>query len=150
MINRVSVVVAMACAFCFPLMTPSPAMAQSYPMTCEISSASLVLVDIGRNLATVTFSRSNGPVASGLQPGQCAWSDRAVRTDEPAVLCLEASIDRITLRSGSTSSGSFNGPGAAVLQSAIYGPTKLMNFMVQQSNIPSIGGLCMQIESYGP
>ncbi len=150
MVMRVSIVLAIAFAVALPLATAVPASAQSYPMTCQIGTMNLALVDIGSNLATVAFARSNGPVVSGLRPGQCAFADRAVRATEPTKLCFEATIARISLRGATASAITFSGPGAAALQSAVYGPTKLMNFTVRNWNIPAVGGACFQIDSYGP
>jgi len=32
------------------------------------------------------FERSGGPATAGLEPGQCAWMDRAVSASEPNVV----------------------------------------------------------------
>ena len=32
----------------------------------------------------VTFAKTQHPAAQGLQPGQCAWLDRAMHPNEPA------------------------------------------------------------------
>jgi hypothetical protein len=35
-------------------------------------------------MLVVTFAKTEHPAAQGLQPGQCAWLDRAMRPNEPA------------------------------------------------------------------
>jgi hypothetical protein len=37
-------------------------------------------------LLIVRFARTGHSAAQGLQPGQCAWLDRAVRPNEPAII----------------------------------------------------------------
>ena len=61
--------------------TPIP----SYPMTCRggpLSVSTFPGADV-----RITFQRGPGPVMSGLAPGQCTWSDRAIGPKEPNVIC---------------------------------------------------------------
>ncbi len=37
---------------------------------------------------TLNFTRSNRPAGSGLNPGECAWTDRGVNANEPDMLSL--------------------------------------------------------------
>lgn len=154
MVHRLSIVLAATFAFCWSLAGPAPASAaEKYLMTCEIGTGGSVLVDQGSDLATATFSRSKGPTAAGLQSGECAFDDRAVLANEPAVLCFGGTINRITFRRDTATSADFGGDGgngARLLVSAIYGPAKLMTFTVRPWNIPALGGACFQIVTYNP
>lgn len=37
----------------------------------------------GRRLLRIRFKRGSQPASAGLNPGECAWADRAVKDDEP-------------------------------------------------------------------
>jgi hypothetical protein len=37
----------------------------------------------GRRLLRIRFKRGSRPATEGLNPGECAWADRAVKEDEP-------------------------------------------------------------------
>ena len=39
--------------------------------------------DSGRRLLRIRFKRGSKPATAGLNPGECAWVDRAVKEDEP-------------------------------------------------------------------
>ena len=69
--------------------TPTTAAAsaqQSYPMTCR-GGGTLVITNDGSNGVRIRFQRGAGAVTSGLLPGQCTWSDRALGSTEPATIC---------------------------------------------------------------
>lgn len=57
----------------------------SYPLTCR-GGAGTLGINTGSQTATMYFSKTSGPAASGLLPGQCAWQDRAVHANEPPCL----------------------------------------------------------------
>ncbi len=59
---------------------------QSYPMTCR-GGGTLVIANAGSDGVRIRFQRGAGSVTSGLTPGQCAWSDRAIGSNEPATIC---------------------------------------------------------------
>ena len=62
----------------------------SYPLTCRGGGGTLGLATTD-NSASFYFTKSNGPAASGLEPGQCSWQDRAISaTAEPT--CLKQSV----------------------------------------------------------
>lgn len=143
MSKRVSLILALASVL--PVTASAPASAQSYPFTCQIGTMNGMAVGGGH--AALTFTRSNGPAASGLQPGQCAFSDRAVKSSEPNSLCFPGTVTAIQFSGSTVVKGfftAFSGPGSSVMQSGVFGPTKLMNFTVHND-----GGGCMAVDSFG-
>lgn len=58
----------------------------SYPMTCR-GSGTLTIRNNGVNSVRISFQSGSGAAFQGLLPGQCSWSDRALRTGEPTTLC---------------------------------------------------------------
>lgn len=58
-----------------------PASASEFPLRCRGKSG---MASSEGTLLVVTFAKTDHPAAQGLQPGQCAWLDRAVRPNEPA------------------------------------------------------------------
>jgi hypothetical protein len=127
----------------------APADAQSYPMSCMIRTMDEAVVVPLAGMARVAFSTSRGPIAAGLQPVQCAFADRAVRAGEPNRLCFAASINEIIFNGSTATRASFGGPGLAVLQSAVFGPTKLVNVTVHLGDVGSLGGPCFLVDAYG-
>jgi len=118
-------------------------------MTCQIGTMNGIYINPPA-IAGVTFAKSNGAVATGLQPGQCAFGDRAVKADEPNQLCFSpAGITGIFLNGKAITGGaSFSGPGERVLLNAVFGPTTLMNFTVHQG--PGINGKpCFIVDHFG-
>lgn len=59
---------------------------QSYPMTCR-GGGTLTIANDGSNGVRINFQRGAGAATSGLSPGQCTWSDRAINSAEPATIC---------------------------------------------------------------
>ncbi len=59
----------------------SPSSRPDFPIRCR--GAHGMASSEGTTLM-VTFARTEHPAQQGLQPGQCAWLDRAVRLNEPA------------------------------------------------------------------
>lgn len=126
------------------LSTSTVARAQSYPFTCRISPQNRPITFAGAQNVTIGFFVSNGPVASGLNDGQCAFADRAVKASEPRLLCASVSLDNFQVNNGATISElSTTGAGGSLLLTALFGPMKLMNFTVHSD------GHCMVIDSYG-
>lgn len=123
---------------------PAPPPATSFPMTCQIGQTNVVSID--QNLVTVRFYNSNGPASSGLQAGQCAFEDRAVRGNEPSNLCLSGAVTALYFTGTSIGVAHFSGPGTSLLQAAMFGPTKLMNFTVHNNN-PAQN--CFVIDRFG-
>ena len=152
MLKRLSVVIAVALTFGLPVATSAPASAQSYPFTCSLGGVGgAAAVDGTANVGAVQFARSKGAVAAGLQPGQCAFGDRAVKSTEPTQLCF-AVHPNVIIFIGSVvdkQNTSFTGPGAALMESAIFGPTKLMNFTVHNGTMGGVQGPCFVIDSFG-
>jgi hypothetical protein len=54
----------------------------TYALLCRGTASLNVWVRPERN-AILIFDRGTKPAGAGLEPGQCAWMDRAVRADEP-------------------------------------------------------------------
>ena len=113
-------------------------------MTCQIGQTNVVNID--QNLVIVRFFDSNGPASSGLQAGQCAFEDRAVRASEPTNLCLSGAVTALYFTGTSIGVAHFSGPGTSLLQAAMFGPTKLMNFTVHNNN-PAEN--CFVIDKFG-
>jgi hypothetical protein len=133
-------------AFGLVLSTSTPARAESYPFTCKIGTMNrpIKFNDVFSGLADVSFSSSIGAVAAGLQPGQCAFSDRAVRPSEPHTLCFAVTLGGVTINQGAViSEAQTSGPGQHLLLAALFGPTTLMNFTVHAA------GTCLSVDSYG-
>jgi hypothetical protein len=57
-----------------------PASAPDFPIRCRGTRG---MASSEGSLLVVTFTRTEYSAAQGLQPGQCAWLDRAVRPNEP-------------------------------------------------------------------
>ncbi|HEU4559903.1 MAG TPA: hypothetical protein VFS20_18790 [Longimicrobium sp.] len=57
----------------------------SYPLLCRGTAGLNVMVRPTR-IGLLIFERSAGPATAGLEPGQCAWMDRAVSGAEPNVI----------------------------------------------------------------
>lgn len=57
----------------------------SYPLLCRGTPGLNVMVRPTR-VGLLIFERSAGPATAGLEPGQCAWIDRAVSASEPNVI----------------------------------------------------------------
>ena len=72
----------------FSLLSTSAFAAQTYPLSCRGGGGTLGLIS-SENAAVFYFSKTSGPAGAGLQPGQCAWVDRAIGTGEPP--CLKQS-----------------------------------------------------------
>lgn len=148
MLARLSLVLAVVVfALGLPFTSATPANAQSYPLTCRIGKMDGMAMDNG--LYLVPFTKGTGPVAAGVQPGSCAWLDRAFKPSEPAALCVKGTVVTLAFTNGVVvqNSTSFGGPGSAVLQAAVFGPTTLMSFTVHNTQ----GILaCLMVDSYGP
>jgi hypothetical protein len=63
-----------------------PARPQSYPMTCR-GGGTLTIRNDGGNGVQIKFQPASGAAPQGLSPGQCTWSDRALRPGEPTTIC---------------------------------------------------------------
>lgn len=68
---------------------------QSYPMTCR-GGGTLTISNNnntgmrGRRMqktVQIKFQPGRGAAPQGLSPGQCSWSDRALRPGEPTTIC---------------------------------------------------------------
>ncbi|MFN6562140.1 MAG: hypothetical protein RMY28_020430 [Nostoc sp. ChiSLP01] len=70
-----------------PIFTVDTAIAQqSYPMTCR-GGGTLAIQNDGSNGVRINFQPGAGAAPQGLSPGQCTWSDRALRSGEPTTIC---------------------------------------------------------------
>jgi hypothetical protein len=59
---------------------------QSYPMTCR-GGGTLSIRNDGGNGVRIRFQPASGAAPQGVSPGQCTWSDRAMRPGEPTTIC---------------------------------------------------------------
>lgn len=148
MLKRLALILALALGL--PLSTLAPAGAASFPFTCKIGAMNAAMWT-APNSATVTFSRSKGPASSGLQPGECAYSNRAVKTSEPNQFCpFSATILQMGFHftAANRVPSVFGGPGSVLLAAAVSGPTKLMNFTVHNGG-EGPDGPCFVIDHFG-
>ncbi|ANV88170.1 hypothetical protein [Picosynechococcus sp. PCC 7117] len=65
----------------------APAQAQqNYPLTCR-GGGNLSITNTSGNNVKIVFRPATGSAPQGLQPGECSWQDRALRPEEPNVIC---------------------------------------------------------------
>ena len=77
----------LALAATLSLAAAAPAEAEtSYPLTCR-GGGYLNISNDAAGGVYISFTASGGAVPMGLQPGECTWSDRALRVGEPTVIC---------------------------------------------------------------
>ncbi|MEA5511772.1 hypothetical protein VB715_18530 [Crocosphaera sp. UHCC 0190] len=62
----------------------------SYPMTCR-GGGNLSIRNTGNNNVKISFRPGSGAVYQGLNPGECTWTDRALRPGEPTIICDNSS-----------------------------------------------------------
>lgn len=68
---------------------------QSYPMTCRGGGTLTISNDNNTDLererrgsgVKIKFQPGSSAAPQGLSPGQCTWSDRALRPGEPTTIC---------------------------------------------------------------
>jgi hypothetical protein len=160
MSKRLSLILVVAVvALGLPLLTPAPAHAASYLLTCQIGPMDPVRLDFqggvpgGLGYTEVNFQKANGPASSGLRPGQCAWPDRGMNSDEPSWLCAPArgtlGLNSVTFRGTTVTQVTYVGGTNALLQTALYGPTQLMNIYVYSEPQLTPGG-CLIVDHFGP
>jgi hypothetical protein len=65
---------------------PAPPRPESYPMTCRGGGTLSIRNDAGGGVR-IRFQPASGAAPQGLSPGQCTWSDRALRPGEPTTIC---------------------------------------------------------------
>lgn len=111
-------------AFLAAVAFASPAQAQSYPLTCR-GGGSLSITNYDGAYVVVRFAAAAGAVPTGLQPGQCSWSDRAMHANEPKAFCDNAARARTYV--------------AQLLDSGAY-------VILQVHN----AGSCMNVDRIGP
>ncbi len=89
MLREIFLAVAMTMVLPFIGAGTAEAAPTTYPLSCRGGGGTLGLATTD-NSALFYFTKSNGPAASGLQPGQCSWQDRPIAaTGEPT--CLKQS-----------------------------------------------------------
>ena len=59
---------------------------QSFPITCR-GGGQLSISNDGAEGVRIRFQPAAGSAPQGMSPGQCTWSDRALRPGEPTVIC---------------------------------------------------------------
>lgn len=78
--------------FCLSMISFTSAYAEEgYPMTCVFDGTQSVSIrpstTVARKLlVSFGFKRATKPATQGVDPGTCAWNDRAVYQDEPAIM----------------------------------------------------------------
>ncbi len=70
-------------------------LAESYPMACRGGGAMHGYLNAtgGRTILVIDFRKANNH--QNLQPGECAWVDRPIRSDEPSTLTYSISSSSI-------------------------------------------------------
>jgi len=98
MLRRASILVAVLAIVGFGALQPAPSRAvnPTYPLTCKpgpflvsLHHAADPVSGAQQNFLSIRFTPGRGAATEGLQPGQCAWGDRAVRASEPTTLLLD-------------------------------------------------------------
>jgi hypothetical protein len=143
-----------------------PKGAKSWALTCLIGPQEYEGATVGLkgSTASVSISSSGHPVSAGLDTGNCAFKDRALKyPQEPSFLCFDGSSIRavgfvpseastgtksrsstypITLATGLR----FDGSGAEVLSSALNGPNQRYTFMVHSGHMGGIS--CFIVDKF--
>ena len=91
-----SLITLMIIGLAFAAQSASAQQTRSYLLTCKAGENAIEIdnrLEQSKLSSPVTsahirytFKRSRGAASAGLAPGQCAWADRAVRDNEPALL----------------------------------------------------------------
>ncbi|BAZ40324.1 hypothetical protein NIES4101_62850 [Calothrix sp. NIES-4101] len=84
--SRLSQTAAVAAILATTLAANSAHAQQSYPMTCR-GGGTISIRNDGGNGVRIRFQPGGGAATQGLSPGQCTWSDRALRAGEPTTIC---------------------------------------------------------------
>ena len=127
--------------------------ARSYTLSCLIGDANSVqLWGLSSAIvAYIEFGRTRGPASAGLQPGQCAYVDRAVTTHESDFLCFKPILSDLNLAFQARAINAWgfgSSPGGALLHQTFFKPAKLMNFKVHSGAFKY--GPCLMIDHFGP
>lgn len=97
--------------------------AQSYPFVCR----GPLTVEFGQNeqpTLIMTFARARKPATEGVDPGTCAWMDRAVRSDEPTCLAHSPRDVRVRLLRETPSSSRPSGGAAETFRPDVTGTVR--------------------------
>jgi hypothetical protein len=60
------------------------------------------------NYVILWFNKGTKPVVQGLNPGECTWADRGMRSEEPGALCMENVALMVGLQTNGTGIWSFS------------------------------------------
>ena len=96
------------------------AVPQSYPLKCRGANTRDLLFTITPSDIQMTFKKAPQNAVLGLQPGQCAWMDRALNANEPARIAYE----------------SFDGHSRNQTSILYYGDKTVAGFMAGPSGAP--------------
>lgn len=69
------------------------------------------------NRLIISFKQGTKPARQGIEPGECAWTDRAFRAGEPHNFCLEF-VKSFTMAAIPQFDGSYNPPRFTITQFA--------------------------------
>jgi hypothetical protein len=130
-----------------PSATPAPTV-PSLSLVCKIGGANgMASFDGPTGLANITFEKSKGSAASGLQPGQCAFADRAINASEPTSLVVQVGLAFGLMNFGKggwqMNNPRASGPGAGVVNSLFSPGSTSMKFTVH------VASGVFQVDKYG-
>ena len=101
-----------------PVVISNPA-SLSYSLKCRGGDMRVVgfqLYGNGDNQLVVGFKKGSKPANSGLNPGECSWFDRGMRSEEPSNLCKK--VNDVFISSVGITDGSYNPQHFFMLQSS--------------------------------
>ncbi len=104
--------------------------AQTYPLKCRPGSATALVLSVSGDFRFSFVRASQGAGVNGqhLAPGQCAWVDRSVGPNEPAVVAMKTSNNfQVGAVVPHASNTSFRGYAYAASQAWVY------NFMTKDT-----------------
>ena len=117
----------------------------SHQLTCKSGKMPFTFEHRGDGelLVGLRFKRSKAPAASGLKPGECAWSDRGVLAGEPDILVGSVGVGKIEAdASGRVVSTHFD--DQPYIDTLLTSSGRL--FVFEAHN----GGQALRIDHYGP
>ena len=98
-------------------------LAQSYPFVCR----GPLTIEFGQNhqpTLMMHFARGRKPATEGVEPGTCAWMDRAVRSNEPTCLAHSPKDVRVRLLREAPATGRSSGAVAETFRPDVTGTVR--------------------------
>jgi hypothetical protein len=86
----------------------------TYPLKCRGTKSGELQFHFSATTAMLGFKKAAHAAPAGLNPGECAWMDRALNADEPALIVQYPQPSRSMFNNTSIFFGSLNGGGQVV------------------------------------